>query len=280
MTIDSFTDAFWFLSNFSPSPLTWQGREWPTVEHAYQAAKNYDPKDWKPVDEAAVEEIRTADTPRLAKKLGRKIQMVDEWEKPLYGREEDEPLKREIMHDLLRLKFENPVLRDALLGTGNAQLIEGNHWGDKIWGVCDGEGTNWLGLGLMKVRTQLRNQHEFPKPTCCEAIQKWPLVYANADEMWTRNDEGMPELVETPTIAWEFKSIDRFLTEFGYDGDPYNMPEPTACPFCATPLPKFRERAQLPEPFCRSDEYYCLTCDERLMGCECLAPQLRWELDQ
>lgn len=32
---------------------------------------------------------------------------------------------------------------------------EGNTWGDKFWGVCDGEGENHLGKLLMEVRAEL-----------------------------------------------------------------------------------------------------------------------------
>lgn len=155
MTIDSFTDEHGFLSNFSPSPIEWRGKQWPTVEHAYQAAKNYDPKSQNPLSEAAVEEIRTADTPKLAKRRGRKVRMVKEWDTPQGGRE-DQPLKREVMRELLAIKFQDPDLGAKLLATGDVELVEGNWWGDKVWGVCEGEGENWLGLELMALRTKLR----------------------------------------------------------------------------------------------------------------------------
>ncbi len=37
--ISSFSGDFRFLSNFSHSPITVDGKEYLTVEHAYQAAK-------------------------------------------------------------------------------------------------------------------------------------------------------------------------------------------------------------------------------------------------
>ena len=43
-----------------------------------------------------------------------------------------------------------------LLATGDAQLEEGNTWGDRIWGVYQGQGDNRLGKILMKVREELR----------------------------------------------------------------------------------------------------------------------------
>jgi predicted NAD-dependent protein-ADP-ribosyltransferase YbiA (DUF1768 family) len=35
-------------------------------------------------------------------------------------------------------------------------LIEGNTWGDKFWGQVKGEGANYLGRLLMKVREELQ----------------------------------------------------------------------------------------------------------------------------
>jgi predicted NAD-dependent protein-ADP-ribosyltransferase YbiA (DUF1768 family) len=68
------------------------------------------------------------------------------------------------MEDVVRAKFsQNPELCDQLLDTGDKTLIEGNHWGDRFWGVCDGVGENHLGQILEKVRTELRsNEAETP----------------------------------------------------------------------------------------------------------------------
>lgn len=59
------------------------------------------------------------------------------------------------MEDLLIQKFKIPELVKALLDTGTAELIEGNWWGDKFWGVCRGQGKNHLGKLLMKIRVAL-----------------------------------------------------------------------------------------------------------------------------
>ena len=37
--IDNFDGEFAFLSNFSPDPCAFEGIVYPTVEHAFQAAK-------------------------------------------------------------------------------------------------------------------------------------------------------------------------------------------------------------------------------------------------
>lgn len=54
---------------------------------------------------------------------------------------------------------------DALLNTGEAELIEGNTWGDKFWGaVWDKElgwvGQNWLGKLLMEEREFNQKERE------------------------------------------------------------------------------------------------------------------------
>jgi predicted NAD-dependent protein-ADP-ribosyltransferase YbiA (DUF1768 family) len=60
------------------------------------------------------------------------------------------------MRDLLRQKFAHPELRRLLLATGDAELVEGNTWGDRFWGVCAGRGQNHLGRLLMAIRAEIR----------------------------------------------------------------------------------------------------------------------------
>lgn len=66
-------------------------------------------------------------------------------------------MKLDVMEACVRDKFtRNADLRRRLLETGDAELVEGNTWGDRFWGVCDGEGENHLGRVLIKVRGELR----------------------------------------------------------------------------------------------------------------------------
>jgi N-glycosidase YbiA len=61
------------------------------------------------------------------------------------------------MAALLAKKFKDPVLAAQLLSTGDAQLIEGNTWGDKIWGCVQVNGA-WVGEnGLGKLLMQIRS---------------------------------------------------------------------------------------------------------------------------
>ena len=43
----------------------------------------------------------------------------------------------------------------------NEELVEGNYWGDTFWGICNGEGTNWLGILLMAERAYWQKVREF-----------------------------------------------------------------------------------------------------------------------
>lgn len=135
--IDRFVGDFAFLSNFHPSTIVVDGHFYKSVEHAYQALKTTDPESQRIV--------REAKTPGDAKKLGRGVSLRDDWDE----------VKIDVMRHLVRLKFENPLLRPMLIATAPAKLIEGNHWNDKFWGVCRGEGQNWLGRILMEVRAEI-----------------------------------------------------------------------------------------------------------------------------
>lgn len=140
MKIDSFRGDFGFLSNFYESSIWYENERYASVEHAYQAAKSSDPETKKM--------IREAKTPGIAKRLGKSCQLAPDWE----SRSE------KIMRDLIKLKFENPLLRAMLLATEDAELIEGNTWNDTRWGVCRGVGQNLLGKILMDEREALRKE--------------------------------------------------------------------------------------------------------------------------
>jgi ribA/ribD-fused uncharacterized protein len=136
--IDSFSGKYRFLSNFYPAKVVLDGFFYKTTEHAYQAAKT--------LDEFKREQIRLAETAGEAKKLGQKVKLRHDWDE----------VKIEVMTDLVRQKFQNEPLKNKLLETGDAELIEGNTWGDVFWGVCNGVGKNNLGKVLMRVRQELK----------------------------------------------------------------------------------------------------------------------------
>lgn len=141
--IESFAGEYRFLSNFYPSPIRVDGLLYPTVEHAFQAAKTPDVGEKRKIAEAR--------SPGRAKSLGRKVRLRKDWESVKVG----------IMKQLVLLKFrENPELEELLLATGDAELVEGNTWNDRFWGVCNGYGKNHLGKALMSVRAQLQEEND------------------------------------------------------------------------------------------------------------------------
>ena len=136
-SIDSFTGEYRFLSNFYPCEIIFEGALYPSVEHAYQAAKTL-------VQEERGR-IQAAKTPGAAKKLGRKVTLQAGWNS----------MRVAVMRELLRTKFSDNVLKAILLETGDADLVEGNNWGDAFWGVCKGRGENWLGRLLTEIRKEV-----------------------------------------------------------------------------------------------------------------------------
>lgn len=144
--INKFEGEYNFLSNFYPSQITIDSVTYPTVEHAFQAAKT----------RSFLERIRISklDTPGKAKSAGRKVELRSDWEK----------IKDQVMYDCLKEKFKIEELKDKLLATGNEELIEGTTWHDNYWGNCSCEkcknieGKNMLGKILMRVREELRNE--------------------------------------------------------------------------------------------------------------------------
>lgn len=133
--IDEFKGRYFFLSNFSESNIVYNGHRFLNAEAAFQAAKCPN---------------RMADfcnlNPSEAKRLGRRVHLRSDWES----------VKDQVMYDVCLCKFtQNPELLHKLIQTGSAELVEGNTWGDKVWGVCDGIGENRLGKILMKIRDEL-----------------------------------------------------------------------------------------------------------------------------
>jgi ribA/ribD-fused uncharacterized protein len=135
-TIDRFWDEYRFLSNFYLCEIKYAGLTYSSTEAAYQSMKV-----------VMGRELFQYMNPGQAKKAGSKVAIRHDWEE----------VKLQVMEEILRVKFSNIELRQALLGTGDAILIEGNTWGDVFWGRCKGIGENHLGRLLMKIRDDLRN---------------------------------------------------------------------------------------------------------------------------
>lgn len=129
-----------FLSNFWPAVVVYDGEEYASVEHAYQAAKTTDP--------LLRRGIREAPTGAAAKKKAKYLrseQLRPDWA----------DIKLAVMEALLRQKFAHADLRAQLVATAPRRLVEGNYWGDTFWGICKGTGSNHLGELLMRIRAEI-----------------------------------------------------------------------------------------------------------------------------
>lgn len=137
-SIKEFSGDYRWLSNFWPSLIVYEGRVYPSGEHAFVAAKTE--------NEFVRERIADIKTAGQAKRFGRQIELRENWE----------DIKISVMAEITSQKYQNSNLRPLLLSTGNRRLYEGNTWGDTFWGICNGKGKNHLGKILMNERQTIR----------------------------------------------------------------------------------------------------------------------------
>jgi ribA/ribD-fused uncharacterized protein len=142
--IDKFDGPYRFLSNFWPSPVMFCGDTYHTVEHAYQAAKTLDLRARAKFRDGTI-------TAGMAKRMGKELVLRPNWD----------IIKTTVMECLIKQKFRDKTLKQMLLETAPALLIEGNTWHDRFWGECycpnhkNNPGKNNLGTILMRVRDEL-----------------------------------------------------------------------------------------------------------------------------
>lgn len=142
--IKEFRDQYFFLSNFYTHEFTYDGRTYQNAEAAFQSMKA--PKS----DRGKYSNVQ----PNVAKRMGRKENLPQDWA----TRSED------VMLEIVRTKFSDPMMAKRLLDTGTQALIEGNNWHDNKWGDCtcpkcrNNPGSNKLGMILMQIRDELKSQ--------------------------------------------------------------------------------------------------------------------------
>lgn len=147
-----FDGKYRFLSNFypyrakegleegcAPLKINHENMIFPSSEHAFQAAKSLSDQERMAISKA--------DSAYIAKKMGRKVRLREDWEQAKVG----------VLREILLAKFSNEELKKQLKDTGNAILVEGNYWHDHFYGVCYcdkcmGVGKNMLGELLMEIR--------------------------------------------------------------------------------------------------------------------------------
>jgi ribA/ribD-fused uncharacterized protein len=134
------------FSNLYRSPISFEGRAFPTAEHAYQAGKAS--------KDLVREWILSAPSPSLVAMAAHGLyswDIVPNWSRIKFDR----------MREVLRAKFtQHSELRDLLLSTGDRRLVEAgrtNNAVNRTWGEVNGKGLNMLGVLLMELRTELRS---------------------------------------------------------------------------------------------------------------------------
>ena len=128
------------FSNFHKAKFFLDGKEWPTVEHYFQAQKFSSNPEYQ-------EKIRAAPQAAKAKSLGasREFPIRNDWD----------TYREEVMRKALKAKFEqNEDLKQLLLTTEGRPLYEATT--DPYWGQGrSNKGKNRLGLLLMELRGSL-----------------------------------------------------------------------------------------------------------------------------
>lgn len=135
------------FSNLYRRAILFEGREFPTAEHAYQAGKAR--------KDSVREWILSAPSPSLVAMAAHGLytwDIVPNWSATKFDR----------MRAVLRSKFtQHEDLRGLLISTGNARLVEVGKVDNpvnRVWGEVNGKGQNMLGVLLMELRAELRNE--------------------------------------------------------------------------------------------------------------------------
>lgn len=137
------------FSNLYRCSVIYEEQEFPTSEHAYQAgkARKESVRNW----------ILSAPSPALVAMAAHGLYTWDiapDWSKVKFDR----------MRGVLYAKFsQHPNLRELLLSTGNARLVECatvDNPVNRLWGEVNGKGKNMLGNLLMEVREMFLKEME------------------------------------------------------------------------------------------------------------------------
>lgn len=155
------------FSNLHKSPVTFEGRKYPTAEHAYQAGKAR--------KQAVREWILNAPSPALVAMAAHGLytwDIVPNWSKTKFDR----------MRAVLRAKFsQHEDLKAALVSTGTCRLIESatvDNEVNRLWGEVNGKGKNMLGVLLMELREELQRMPTKQKKTIRSTTRPRPAKRA------------------------------------------------------------------------------------------------------
>lgn len=139
--IASFTGYFDFMHNNFQTPVYYEGILYPSVTHAYHAARSS--------DETTRRAILNAETFQILGGIAIRIIDSSDWQER----------KLKVMEQLVRDKFRrSKELQEKLKSTDLRDLImtyEEDNSKNTFWGMVKGKGQNQLGRILMKIRSDL-----------------------------------------------------------------------------------------------------------------------------
>ncbi|PPD71222.1 hypothetical protein GOBAR_DD31890 [Gossypium barbadense] len=163
-------DLYGAFSNFSPHPIQMPDEDgnyvtWFSVEHYYQANKFIGVSN--PLAQDCIDKIKSAKSPEEAARMGR----LTQWRQPHLVRSDWESVKIDVMYRALKCKFSiYPHLNSMLLSTAGSVLVEASPH-DLFWGGGrDGEGLNYLGRLLMKLRSEFLGESSAASENTCIAL--------------------------------------------------------------------------------------------------------------
>ena len=145
------------FSNLYRRTVMFEGEEYMTSEHAYQAgkARKDEVKKW----------LMAAPSPALLAMAAHGLYVWDvhpDWSKTKFDR----------MKKILICKYtQHQDLQELLLSTGNKRLVEVatvDNAVNRLWGEVNGKGQNKLGELLMEVRDEIRQRLTGSKPAKTE----------------------------------------------------------------------------------------------------------------
>lgn len=144
--VGSFSGDLEFLSNMYKIPIYFNESKYnnfqpdfkvyPSSENLYQALKCKYIKD---------RELFQNVDPHKSKRIGKTIEIRSDWDN----------VRLEAMKLAIDLKFKNIELAEKLIDLPDGKIIEFNNWGDRFFGICNGEGLDHLGKILRAKKQQI-----------------------------------------------------------------------------------------------------------------------------
>lgn len=144
--VGSFSGDLEFLSNMYKIPIYFNESKYdnfqpdfkvyPSSENLYQALKCKYIKD---------RELFQNVDPHKSKRIGKTIEIRSDWDN----------VRLEAMKLAIDLKFKNIELGEKLIDLPDGKIIEFNNWGDRFFGICNGEGLDHLGKILRAKKQQI-----------------------------------------------------------------------------------------------------------------------------